>query len=201
MTEAMEDEVLALNVWRSFPPRVKRVITVMLFFLLSIGVTATGVSAPLSREKASKINEESKEVQDYVLTVDMFRGVTLIFGNNFALCLSFFAPVVGVLFGLYVLYSTGVVIAAQSIVKGVNPHLAFTLLFIMPFAWLEFLAYSAAFAENVWLTWRIIKRDWRRELVNACMMISLCALMLLAAAFIEMAMIKAFAGGFLNAYL
>jgi len=194
MTEIMEDEVLTLNVWRNFPPKVKRVLTVMLFLLLSIGVTATGVSAPLSREEASKMNEEFKEVQDYVLTADMFRGVTLIFGNNFVLCLSFFAPVVGVLFGFYVLYSTGVIIAAQSIVEGVNPYMAFTLLFIMPFAWLEFSAYSIAFAENVWLTWQIIKRDWRRELVNACVMVSLCALVLLAAAFIEMSMIKAFAG-------
>lgn len=184
-------ETLALDIWRGFPSKVKRVITILMFFIISVAVTATGVSAPLSKEEASTITEEVKDVQDYVLTVDVLRGATLIFGNNFVLCLSFFVPVVGILFGFYVLYSTGVVIAAQSIVGGVNPHLIFLSLFIMPFSWLEFLAYSTAFAENAWLTWRIIKRDWKRELVNTCILITICAIVLLAAAFIEIAIIKA----------
>jgi hypothetical protein len=183
---------LASSIWKEFPTKIKRIITILIFFLVSIAVTVAGVSTSLTEGEASKINDELGEMQDYISTVDMFRGATLIFGNNFVLCLSFFVPFVGFFFGFYVLYSTGVAIAAQSICNGVNPHLVFLSLFIFPFTWLEFLAYSAAFAENAWLSWRIIRRNWRREIVNACIMISICAVTLLIAAFIEIALIKAF---------
>lgn len=183
---------MASNIWRGFSTRVKRVITILMFFLISVAVTVVGVSTPLTSEEASEINKELGEMQDYVSSADVFRGTTLIFGNNFVLCLSFFVPFVGPLFGFYVLYSTGVVIAAQSICNGINPHLAFLLLFLFPFTWLEFLAYSAAFAESVWLSWRIITRNWKREIVNACIIVSICAVTLLIAAFIEMMLIKAF---------
>lgn len=180
------------SIWKGFPPKIKRILTILMFFLAAIAVTVAGVSTPLTNEDVSAINEELGEMQEYVSTADMFRGATLIFGNNFVLCLSFFVPFVGPLFGFYVLYSTGVVIAAQSIAQGISPALAFLTLFIFPFTWLEFLAYSTAFAQSAWLSWRIIKRDWKKELVNVCIMISICAVTLLIAAFIEMAIIKAF---------
>ncbi|MEM2737819.1 MAG: stage II sporulation protein M [Candidatus Bathyarchaeia archaeon] len=180
------------SIWKGFPTKVKRILTVLIFFLVSIAVTVAGVSTPLTEREASEINEELGEMQDYLSTADLFRGATLIFGNNFVLCLSFFVPFIGPIFGVYVLYSTGVVIAAQSICNGVDPRLAFLLLFLFPFTWLEFLAYSAAFTESVWLGWRIIRHNWRREIINACIMISICAVILLVAAFIEIALIKAF---------
>ncbi|MEM2688263.1 MAG: stage II sporulation protein M [Candidatus Bathyarchaeia archaeon] len=170
----------------------KRILTILVFFLISIAVTVAGVSTPLTVEEASEMEKELGEMRDYISTAGLFRGTTLIFGNNFVLCLAFFVPFFGPIFGFFVLYSTGVVIAAQSICSGVNPHFAFLMLFLFPFTWLEFLAYSAAFAESVWLSWRIIKGGWRREIVNMCIMISICAVTLLLAAFIEMALIKAF---------
>lgn len=190
----MRDTFLALKIWKEFPTKVKRILTILMFFLLSIAVTAAGVSAPLTKEKASKISEEMEELQDYVLTADVFRSLTMIFGNNFVLCLSFFIPFVGPIFGFHVLYNTGVAIAAQSIIEGVDPHLIFLSMFILPFSWLEFLSYSTAFAESAWLTWGIIKRGWRRELVNMCIMISLCAVILLIAALIEVTIIRVLTG-------
>lgn len=183
---------MASNIWKGFPTKTKRILTILMFFLLSIAVAIVGVSTPLTYEEASEITEEFGEMQGYLSKVDLFRGTTLIFGNNFVLCLAFFIPFIGPIFGFYVLYSTGVVIAAQSICEGINPHLTFLSLFIFPFAWLEFLAYSAAFAESAWLSWRIMKGGWRREIVNMCIIISICAVTLLLAAFIEMALIKAF---------
>lgn len=183
---------MALNIWTKFPSKIRRILTVLMFFLISIAVTIAGVLTPLTTTEATEINEELKQMQDYVSSADMFRGTTLIFGNNFVLCLSFFIPFIGPLFGFYVLYSTGVVIAAQSISEGINPTLTFMFLFIFPFTWLEFLAYSAAFAQSAWLSWRIIKRNWKRELVNTCIIISICAITLLVAAAIEMAIIHAF---------
>ncbi|MEM3703208.1 MAG: stage II sporulation protein M [Candidatus Bathyarchaeia archaeon] len=170
----------------------KRVFTILAFFLISIAVTVAGALTPLTSEEVTEIGRELEQTREYISSTDMFRGATLIFGNNFILCLSFFVPFVGPFFGCYVLYSTGVVIAAQSLSEGVNPMLNFLLLFIFPFTWLEFLAYSTAFAQSAWLSWRIIQRNWRRELVNTCIMISICAITLLIAAVIEMAIIQAF---------
>jgi hypothetical protein len=76
----------------------------------------------------------------------------------------FHTHVAGPFFGCYVLYSTGVVIAAESISAGIHPMFSCLLLFIFPFTWLEFLAYSTAFAQSVWLTWRIIQHKGEESL-------------------------------------
>jgi len=75
------------------------------------------------------------------------------------------------------------------------PLMIFLFLFVFPFTWLEFLAYSIAFAQSAWLTWRIIQRRGKRELVNTCIFISICAVMLLIAAIIETAIIALFTQG------
>lgn len=178
--------------WRRYPTKIKRILTIAMFFLISITVTVAGALTPLTSEEATEISKELEQMQEYVSTAEMFRGTTLIFGNNFILCLSFFIPFIGPFFGGYVLYSTGVVIAAESISVNLNPMLSFLSLFLFPFTWLEFLAYSTAFAQSAWLSWRIIHRDWRREIVNTCILISICAIILLIAAVLEMAIIRAF---------
>lgn len=168
----------------------KRILAIGGFFLLSLIVTVAGVLTPLTSEEAAEISKELEDMRESVSNAGAFRGTALIFGNNFMLCLLFFIPVVGPFFGCHVLYSTGIVIAADSISAGVHPILSFLLLFFFPFTWLEFLAYSAAFSQSVWLTWRTIQRKWRRELLNTCIMISICAVILLVAAVIEMAIFQ-----------
>lgn len=182
---------MVFQLWKSSSPRMKRILAIGAFFILSFIVTVAGVLTPLTSEEAAEISKELEDMRESVSNAGAFRGTALIFGNNFMLCLLFFIPVVGPFFGCYVLYSTGVVIAADSISAGVQPILSFLLLFIFPFTWLEFLAYSAAFSQSVWLTWRIIQRKWRRELVNTGTMISICAVMLLVAAVIEILVIQA----------
>jgi hypothetical protein len=178
---------LAYSFWRNAPTKIKRILTIAAFFVLSIIVTVAGVLTPLSHEEASEIEKELEEIQENV-------NIQLIFGNNFMICLAMFVPVAGPILGSYVLYNTGVVIAATSVVEGLPSLLVFLFLFAFPFTWLEFLAYSAAFAESIWLTWRIIQRKGKKELVNACILISICAVMLLTAAIVEMAMISYFGG-------
>lgn len=178
---------MAFNFWRNAPTKIKRILTIAAFFVLSIIITVAGVLTPLSHEEASEIEKELEEIQENINT-------QLIFGNNFMICLAMFVPVAGPIFGSYVLYNTGVVIAAASVVEGWPSLLVFLFLFAFPFTWLEFLAYSAAFAESIWLTWRIIQRKGKKELVNTCMLISICAVMLLTAAIVEMAIISYFGG-------
>jgi len=84
-------------------------------------VTVTGTLAPLSEEEAAEINQELNKTRELIMSADFLRGTTMIFGNNFVLCLIFFIPIFGLVFGFYVLYSTGVVIAAESVSIGVHP--------------------------------------------------------------------------------
>lgn len=179
---------LALYFWRNVPRKMKRILTIVTFFLFSVIITVAGALTPLDLEEANKIEEQLEEMRESV-------NVQLIFGNNFMICLAMFTPIAGPIFGCYVLYNTGVVIAAESITQGLSPFTVFLFLFAFPFTWLEFLAYSVALAESVWLIWRVIQHKGKKELVNACVFISICAVTLFAAAIIEMALIS-YLGGF-----
>lgn len=178
---------LAFDFWKNAPTKIRRILTIVAFFFLSIIIVIAGTLTPLSLEEVNEIEKELEEMRGKI-------SVQLIFGNNFMICLAMFVPFVGPFFGCYVLYSTGVVIAAESIVQGLPPLMVFLFLFVFPFTWLEFLAYSIAFSASVWLTWRIMQHRSKKELVNACIFISICAVMLLVAAIIEMALISYLGG-------
>jgi uncharacterized membrane protein SpoIIM required for sporulation len=111
-----------------------------------------------------------------------------------------FIPVVGWVLGFWVLYNTGVVIAAQGMsasAHGVPALVLFFALFIFPFTWLEFISYSVGLAESFWLTFRVIQSfaskgiSFKRELKNASTLITIVTLMLLVAAIIEVVLIMA----------
>lgn len=177
---------------RNISTRIKRVLTVLTLFFILLAATIIGALTPLTFEEREAINKELQKMRESLSSFEGIQGIALIFGNNFMLCLSFFIPFLGPIFGFYVLYNTGVVIAAESSSIGVNSLITFILLFIFPFTWLEYLAYSAASAQSLWLGWRIIKHKGRKELVNTCILISICAVVLLTAAIIEMAIISVF---------
>jgi len=180
-----------LRFWQGFPSKTRRILTIIAFFFLSIIVTVAGTLTPLSNEDADALGSGLKNTHDKVTSLLTEQKVSFIFGNNFMICLIGFVPVIGPIFEWYVLYSTGVVLNAYTMYEqlGVSPTSIFFLLFLFPFTWLEFLAYSTAVAESFWLTWRIIKRRSRMEMKNACILISICAVMLLAAAIIEAALL------------
>ena len=182
--------IMVLDFWENSSSRIKRVLTIFGFLFLSLIITVAGVLTPLSSEEANAIGEETDQTWETLENMHSIQRSAFIFGNNFMICLIMFVPIVGPIFGCYVLYSTGVVIAAASIVEGVNPLLVFIFLFVFPFAWLEFIAYSVALAGSFWLTWRIIQRRFRSEIVTTCIFISICAVTLLLAAFIEIAIIS-----------
>jgi O-antigen ligase len=107
-----------------------------------------------------------------------------------------FIPFVGPIFGLWVMYNTGIAIAAETIAASpqVSPLLTFLMLFIFPFTWMEFISYSTGFAESVWLIRRGMQGRGRREIKNAATLIAIVAVILLFAAIIEVALILALNG-------
>ena len=162
---------MALSFWKTFSPKLKRILLIIFFFFLSLIVTIAGVLTPLSHDEAISINQEFEQA---------LPDITLqyIFGNNFMICLIMFVPFAGPVFGFYALYNTGVIIAASSIAQYQSPIINFLFLVILPVFWLEFLAYSTAMSESVWLIWRAIQHKGKKELMNACILISFCACLL-----------------------
>ena len=182
---------MAYSFWRNAPTKIKRILTIAAFFVLSILVIVAGILTPLSDEDVNVLGRQLDDTGQTIDNLPEMQQVSFIFGNNFMICLAGFVPIIGSPFECYVLYSTGVVISAYSVYKNLqmSPLLLFFLLFLFPFTWLEFLAYSIAMAESFWLAWRIIQRKGKREIRNACILISICAVMLLVAAIIEAALI------------
>ena len=176
---------MAFTFWKTSSPRIKRILTILAFFLVSAIITIAGILTPLSSEEANAISQELEQLQQNI-------SVQFIFGNNFMICLAMFVPIAGPIFGFYVLYNTGIVIAAESMTLGLPPLLTFSILFIYPFTWLEFLAYSTALAESFWLIQRVFQHRGKRELVNTLILIAICAIMLVVAAIIEMLLITMF---------
>jgi hypothetical protein len=184
---------LAIEFWKASSSRRKRLLAVGVAFILLIVVAAAGALTPMSLQQAEEENNSLNETRQQVRNTSLLSGTLYIFRNNFVISLVTFIPFVGPIFGAMVMYNTGLVIGAETYAEGFNlsPVLVLLLLFFYPFTWMEFLAYSIAFSESVWLAWSIIKRRAKNELVNALILILVCMVILLAAALIEMVIIKA----------
>lgn len=181
---------MALGFWRKASSRRKRIITIIVFFLIGIIVTCVGTLTPLSKQEAEEINQDLENLRENI-------SVQYIFGNNLLICLIMFIPVVGPIFGLYALYNTGVVIEAQVVAAsttGMSPILLFFVLFLFPFTWLEFISYSTAFAESVWIIRRFAQGLGRKEIKNTAVLIAIVTILLLVGAVIETVLIQAMAG-------
>ncbi|MCJ7425334.1 stage II sporulation protein M [Candidatus Bathyarchaeota archaeon] len=183
---------MRFSFWEHSSSRLKRIMMILAFLFLSILVTLAGVLTPLSLGESQQLNEQLKQLQDSLKGNDVWHNALLIFQNNILICLIMFVPVLGLFFGFYVLYNTGLVIAAQSNVANVSATMSFLLLFLFPHTLLEFTAYSTALAESVWLPWRLIRHKEKRELVKAGLLILLCAAILLVAALVESVLITPF---------
>jgi uncharacterized membrane protein SpoIIM required for sporulation len=143
---------------------------------------------PMDAQEAEQISSDLNQ------TVTLFseNGALMpyIFGNNFFICLLMFVPIVGPLLGCYILFNTGAAIGAIAAVEGYPLILAFVALSWSPHAWLEFAAYSISMGESVWLFRRILQGRGKHEFKNACLFITICAVLLLVGAVVETALIS-----------
>jgi Stage II sporulation protein M len=184
---------MAMEFWKASSSRRKRLLAVGAAFLLLIVVAAAGALTPISQQQAEEETNSLNETRQQVLNTSLLAGTLYIFRNNFVISLVTFIPFVGPFFGAMVMYNTGFVIGAETSAESfsLSPVLVLLLLFFYPFTWMEFLVYSIAFSESVGLAWSIIKRRAKNELVTALILILVCMVTLLAAALIEIVIIKA----------
>lgn len=178
---------MILDIWRNASPKRKRIYSAIAIFVIALIITIIGSLVPVDAQEANQINDELNQAvaslgEEGVLT-------QFIFGNNFIICLLMFIPVLGPLLGFYALFNTGMVVSAIATAEGYPLFLVFFSLALTPVFWLEFAAYSIAISESIWLFRRILQgRGWR-ELKNACIFVSICAVLLFLGAVIETALI------------
>ncbi len=178
---------MLLDVWGKASPKRKRIYSIIAVFILSVIITLVGSFMPVDAEQARQINDELNQTVTTATESGML--MQYILGNNFFICLIMFIPILGPIFGVYVLFSTGVAVSAVATAQGFPSIIAFIALVITPVFWLEFVAYSIAMAMSVWLFRRILQgRGWH-ELRNTSIFISICALLLVAGAAVEAALI------------
>jgi hypothetical protein len=103
-----------------------------------------------------------------------------------------FIPLVGAALGFFILFETGIALGAIALTQGFPTSLALLSLVITPVFWLEFIAYSLAMAESIWLFRRLMQKRWR-ELKWTGLFIGIAAALLIVGAIVEMWIIS-FAG-------
>ncbi|MEM2272699.1 MAG: hypothetical protein QXX56_00600 [Candidatus Bathyarchaeia archaeon] len=162
-----------------------RVAIFLVLLMLCVFITIIGTTTRIEIDEARRLIQEQNNLREAVKST----GLQVIFGNNFMHALIMFVPIVGPCWGFYVLYNTGRFIAALSIIERVNPVLTTLTLFFFPFTWMEYISYALAISESLFLAYSIIRREFKREFIVASKFIVFCAILLLAAAFIEFHMI------------
>ncbi|MEM1581636.1 MAG: stage II sporulation protein M [Candidatus Bathyarchaeia archaeon] len=167
-----------------------RIIAFLIVFALCVIATVIGASTQLSSQDAQQINREMRELEEAVKGSNPQFASRFIFGNNFMHTLIMFIPVVGPCWGFFVLYNTGVAIAAISTINNINPMFSLFSLFLFPFTWMEYVSYALAISESCILTYFLFKRKLRDEITKMAIMVVVCSVILLLAAIIETAFIS-----------
>jgi len=185
--------------WKNSSPKRKRIYSITFMLVLAILVTIFGTFVPLSAQDAEQINNSINQTR----TVNQANGtlIPMIFLNNFGLCLAMFIPLAGAVFGLFVLFNTGIALGATLKVQSVAatstavPEISATtaiigLVFIGLTFLLEYVSYSIGIAESVWLFRRLTQKRWG-ELKNTGILIGIVAALLVIGAFVETWVINA----------
>ena len=172
-----------LNFWKNSSYKRKRILSMIIILVIAILVTASGLLVSINQEEAEDINKNLNQTINYLTEEGGI--VQFIFGNNFMICLLMFIPIVGPIIGFYALFNTGIVINAIALVEGYPSSLVFAALFLTPVAWIEYLAYSIAISESVWLFRRFTQKKGRSWLKITSIFIAICAALLLLGAIVE----------------
>jgi uncharacterized membrane protein SpoIIM required for sporulation len=174
---------LSSELWKKASPIGRRIITILLVFVVIVILTALATLTPIDEQTAINTNNDLSQQVNALKANDSL--LQFIFGNNFMITMLMFVPFVGPILGFSIFYNTGVALEAIAIAQHRPPTLSFFILFLTPILWLEFAAYSTAIAGGIWLSARILQKRAKHELANTAKFISVCAVLLLVSAIIE----------------
>jgi uncharacterized membrane protein SpoIIM required for sporulation len=166
-----------------------RVIVMVVVMVICFAVTSLGTLERVESSEAQDILQDMNGLEEMLKVA----GVQIIFGNNLMHCLIMSVPALGPFYGLYILHSTGKVLAAIGSAVGTDPLSLFITLLIYPTTWMEYFSYSLAISESTWLLYSVVRRGFRGlkdESTNAAKVVVVCAVLLLLGAFVEMSIIS-----------
>lgn len=180
--------------WLTASPRRKRIYSVVFILFLSILATVAGTLVPISQQDAQVISDQLNQT----VTQGTSGGTLIpdIFINNFSLCLLMFIPLAGLGIGLFILFSTGMAFRAVFEIQAanglsgastsnINPSTAILgLVLIGAVFLLEYVSYTIAMTESVWLFRRIMQKRWSELKITAAV-IGTVALLLIIGAIVE----------------
>ncbi len=155
--------------------------------LLVAALAATAVGTLVVDVDVSEAQDFIEEFQE---ELERSNDVRLIFGNNLIHTLIMFVPIVGPIWGFFVLFNTGVIIAVFSVAEGVPPILSYTILLLTPILWLEIGVYSVAMAQSIILFLQKLRRRGKKEAIRTCILVTISALVLLLSATVEWILIN-----------
>jgi hypothetical protein len=168
--------------WSGIPTRRKRVYSILFFLIVSIIALIIGCMTVFDHDTAVARSNNINQTLNRALASGNLTQT--IFINNFSLTLLMFIPLVGAGIGLFILYNTGVGLAAITTVQGYPVYVGIEHLMLNPIFWLEFVSYSIAMASSIWLIRRLLQERWG-ELKWTAASIGVCALLLILGAVIE----------------
>jgi hypothetical protein len=179
--------------WKTASPKRKRIYSIIFMLALSITATILGTLVQLSAQDAKQLSDSTNGIITDNPTYLSLVGAILL--NNFKICLVMFIPILGAVFGLFVLFSTGVGIraildtqsasGASAAISTISPTTAILALVFVGLTFvLEYVSYSIGIAESIWLYRRLTQRRWR-ELKNTGILIGIVAALLITGALVE----------------
>ena len=185
--------ILPFSFWKNASSKRKRIYSIFFILILAVLATILGTFVPLSAQEAQQINDSINQT----VTTNIASGTLIpsIFFNNFLLCLAMFIPIVGAVFGLFIMFNTGIALGAEIGVQGVSnasvavPEISPTIAILgligigLVFL-LEYVSYSIGIAESVWLFRRLMQHRWG-ELKTAGILIGVVAALLITGAAVE----------------
>jgi hypothetical protein len=177
--------------WLNASPKRKRIYSTVFILLIALLTTVAGMFVQLPPDEAQAIYTQLNQTQSSPnLAPDIFI-------NNFSLCLLMFIPLAGLGIGLFILFSTGMAFRAIFDIQAANgltstatasnltASTAIGLLLLIGAVFvLEYVSYTLAMTESVWLFRRILQKRWREVKITLAL-IGLVALLLAIGAIVE----------------
>jgi len=174
-----------LTRWRWYPVPAVYLSMIMAFYF--------GATTIMSDSDASALTQLGEEF----IKEMMARGAIGIFINNYIYSLVMIAPFIGMPFGMYTIYNTGLLAAAQiqTSMNVIDPSaraMVIILTVISPIGIMEFISYALSMTQGLLLIYAILKRHIKDEVMNAAITAAIVLVILISAAFLEFEMVKGF---------
>ncbi len=171
-----------LPFWKNASSKRKRIYSAMFVFIVIFLLFFIGSLIPINHQDATQLVDQLKQT----ITENQANGTLpqFIFIQNFRISLIFFIPIIGPAFGILSFVTSGYVIGAEAQIFGIPPFLYSSLELLNPIFLIEFMVYSTAISESIWLLLRLIQGRFR-ELKNTAILIGICAGLLAIAAIVE----------------